>query len=44
MSHFFSKVEKERNELYNNFVAVVTDVHQRSQMKTMLLEKKLSEV
>lgn len=38
------KIESERNDLYSNFVAVVGDIHQRSQMKTTLLEKRLSEV
>ncbi|XP_076039651.1 growth arrest specific protein 8 [Oratosquilla oratoria] len=39
-----SKIEKERDDLYNNFVAVVGEVQQRSELRNVVLEKRLNEV
>ena len=35
------KVQKERDELYNKFVKAIHDVQQKSNLKNLLLEKKL---
>lgn len=37
----FAELEKERDELYNNFVKTIYDVQQKSGFKNLLLEKKL---
>ncbi|KAL7647451.1 UNVERIFIED_CONTAM: hypothetical protein RMT77_001047 [Armadillidium vulgare] len=38
------KIEKERDDLYNSFTDVISDIHRRSQMKSTLLEKRLTEI
>lgn len=37
----FDSVQKERDELYNKFVKAIHDVQQKSNLKNLLLEKKL---
>lgn len=45
MSPFHPKqIERERKELYDHFVAVVGEVQQRSELRNIVLEKKLNQV
>lgn len=39
-----SQIEHERKELYDHFVAVVGEVQQRSELRNIVLEKKLNQV
>lgn len=42
LSSFILKTVKERDELYQKFVKAIHDVQQKSNLKNLLLEKKLS--
>lgn len=37
-----TQIERERDELYNNFVAAIQQVQQKCSLKNLLLEKKLT--
>ena len=41
MTIYFQKTVKERDELYKKFVKAIHDVQQKSNLKNLLLEKKL---
>jgi hypothetical protein len=38
------QIKKERDELYNKFVKAIHDVQQKSNLKNLLLEKKLGAI
>ncbi|XP_071533328.1 dynein regulatory complex subunit 4-like [Panulirus ornatus] len=40
----FLQIEQERKELYDHFVAVVGEVQQRSELRNIVLEKRLNQV
>ncbi len=38
----FFQIQKERDDLYNKFIKAINEVQQKSSLKNLLLEKKLS--